>query len=85
MPEVLDFLFENPQGEVTVTYSVEVGPYMNFNYFAPGDALATCVFRVSHAVAGEFLIKVQDDLAGLHFDNSSSLWSVTKHLEIVVP
>jgi len=76
----LDFLFDTPRGEVTIEYRGT--GHEIFEDFAPGDELATCVFRADSMVLGEFLIRVGDSNS-LHFHSPSSevsLWSVTKQV-----
>jgi hypothetical protein len=80
----LDFLFNNPKGEVSIDYVSRVTEGA-FEDFAPGDELAICVFRAESAgVASAFLIKMMD-ANSLHFyslEGENDLWSVTKQLEI---
>lgn len=80
VPGTLDFLFNTPKGQVAFSYGDKVKPDAAFKGFAPGDILATCVFRVNSAVVGNFLVKVRDSHS-LYFDTGAkTLWSVTKQL-----
>ena len=79
----LDFLFNNPKGEVSIDYVSRVTGGA-FEDFAPGDELAICVFRADSAVVGEFEIRM-GDADSLRFYSPSGeddLWSVTKQIEI---
>jgi hypothetical protein len=76
----LDFLFDNPSGEVTIEYAEGVQGDAYLESFAPDHTIATCVFRAGSTVLGEFLIKVRDfDSVYLYAPSSEDgLWSVTK-------
>jgi hypothetical protein len=79
----LDFLFDNPRGEVTIDYGPGVAPNDDLGFFFPGDELATCVFRADSEVLGEFQILL-GDVNSLHFYGPSSedgLWSVVRTVE----
>ncbi len=78
----LDFLLDNPDGQVVIAY--EDGPeiYDDIANLAPGYTLATFVFRADSTDLGEFLVKVRD-YESLYLYNPSSkdgLWRVTKQL-----
>jgi len=76
----LDFLFDAPDGEVTIKYRDEVTPDAPFVGFAPGDVLADCTFRANSVVVGEFQIRVGDSNS-LYLTGQSGevgLWSITK-------
>ncbi len=76
----LDFLFDNPSGELTIDYADGVWSDGDIANFAPGHTLATCVFRADSTVLGEFLIKVHD-YEGLYLyapSGEDGLWSITK-------
>ena len=80
----LDFLFDNPIGEVTIDYYYGATPDVAFEHLYPGDIFAACVFRADSAVVGEFEIRM-GDANSLHFYRPSGeddLWSVTKQVEI---
>ncbi len=80
----LDFLFDAPQGEVTIEYRNGVTPDAPFVGFAPGDVLADCAFRANSVVVGEFQIRLGDSNS-LHFTDGSGevgLWSITKQLSL---
>jgi hypothetical protein len=79
----LDFLFDNPRGEVMIDYGTGVVPNDDLGFFFPGDTLATCVFRANSAVVGEFQIRL-GDANSLHFYGPSSedgLWNVVRTVE----
>ena len=79
----LDFLFDVPEGELTLEYPYGVTPDDAVEGFAPGDVVATCVFRANAETLGVFHIRVED-ADSLHFTDPSGevgLWSITKPLE----
>ena len=83
MEGYLDFLFDVPEGALTLEYPYGVTPDDAFEGFAPGDVLAKCVFRANAETLGVFDIRVEDS-DSLHFTDPSGevgLWSVTKQLE----
>ncbi len=76
----LDFLFDNPSGEAIVEYHSGVSDIDDAESFAPGDTLATFVFRADSTDLGEFLIKVHEH-EGLYLYSPSGedgLWRITK-------
>jgi hypothetical protein len=79
----LDFLFEMPEGDMTIEYTEGVMGEDTFFSYAPGDTLAVCTFYVESEVAGEFLIGVGDggDLVFVGESGESDLWRVTKVVE----
>jgi hypothetical protein len=79
----LDFLFDNPRGEVTIDYGTGVAPNDDLGYFFPRDEIATCVFRANSSVVGEFQIRL-GDANSVHFHSMSGedgLWSVERYVE----
>ena len=80
---MLDFLFEAPEGDVTIEYADGVmGEDIFYNY-APGDTLVVCTFYVDSEVVGEFSIRVGDayDLRFHSLPEEEGLWRVTKVVE----
>jgi hypothetical protein len=76
----LDFLYDTPHGQVTISYLGTITPRDALESFAAGDALALCEFRTESGTLGTFLIRVQDS-KDLYFESSEdSLWSVKKQL-----
>jgi hypothetical protein len=79
----LGFLFDAPEGEVTIGYPDGVTPDAALAGFAPGDILAGCVFRADSGTMGEFQIQVWD-ADHLRFADQSgdggTDWSITKPL-----
>jgi hypothetical protein len=79
----LDFLFEMPEGQVTIEYADGVTPGDSFYVYGPDDTLTVCTFYTDSEVAGEFLIRVgdSDDLYFHSLSDEVSLWRVTKQVE----
>ena len=79
----LDFLFDNPRGEVTIDYGAGVAATDDLGFYYPGDELATCVFRSDSEVVGEFHILL-GETNSLYFYGPSAedgLWSVVRTVE----
>lgn len=81
--ENLDFLFDNPRGEVMIDYGTGVAPNDDLGFFFPGDTLATCVFRANSAVVGEFQIRLgsANSLDFHSLSGEDDLWSVVRYVE----
>jgi hypothetical protein len=77
---MLDFLYEIPEGDVTIEYADGVTPGDSFHTYGPDDVLAACTFYADSEVAGEFLIKVGDsnDLYLHSTSDKGTLWQVTR-------
>jgi hypothetical protein len=83
MQGALDFLFDTPEGEVTIEYTDGVSPEEVFYHYAPGDTLATCTFYADSEVVGGFFIRVGDggELEFYDLSDDLGLWRVTKAVE----
>lgn len=81
--DTLSFLFTNPTGVISLQYANGVTPEDTLDLFAPGDVLATFVFRAGGEAASEFDLQMKDtqSLFLIKPASQDSLWHITRHIE----